>query len=124
MITLEKGEYVLGVWICGGPASDVLTIIKRQPGQRWQVHTRVRYYVDDLLWEESKDKKTFYTWTMLAEFTEEEMTETGREVAQLGKELGLGKTINEVLVKSTDPKVFAECLARIPDFHFKTETIQ
>lgn len=71
---IHKGDYFLGCWI--GDTVDLssnflMTVWKR--GERWMMEYRFRYVVDDKNWEESKDRKSFYSGSMSGEYTDEEM---------------------------------------------------
>jgi hypothetical protein len=124
VITIEEGDYVLGIWVCGCDTSDVMTVIKRQPGQRWQVHSRIRHYVDDELWEGSADPKLFYTWTLDPRFSDDELIETGRGICDMAEDLSLGNEKQEAIIKSADEHVLLAALRRMNDMHAQVRTIQ
>lgn len=122
-IIINDKDYVLGIWSVDGPKGNGLLIIKRQPERRWELHWRLRYYVDDKLFEASEDPKFFHTWTMDADVGEEFMIDVAEGVCRLGVEFGIGKDVHCQLVQSSEPKAFADAIHKIPGMFSQERTV-
>jgi hypothetical protein len=120
VILVEQDDYILGIWLVDGPISNVLTIIKRKSGDRWHVHSRVRHYVDDKLFEESNDLRQFYHWSVAPDTPEEELISVANEVCRIAQELKLGTNTYCAMVRSSGHDAYAAAIASLPNMHTET----
>lgn len=121
-IVIEEDDYILGIWVADGPEGNALTLIKRKLGERWHIHTRIRNYIDDKVWD-SKDTKQFYEWTTDIDYTEDQLIDIGREVSRLAVELGIAVDIHESIVKGLGLPAFERGISILPGMHTKSEII-
>lgn|ERR1039458_3113518 len=81
----------------------------------YEVEVRTRYYVDDKLFEESKDEKHLYTIQAKVPTTKEQWIEQGRQAAQnIAKEQG---TRCEEAIMTGDYKAFVATICSWKNMH-------
>jgi hypothetical protein len=71
-LELKDGRYVSQMWYCANGEKDWLCALYRDPGERWTMLYRFRYYRDDKVFD-SKDIKNWYCWRAPTDRTESEV---------------------------------------------------
>jgi len=122
-IVLDDQDYILGVWSANGPTHNILILVLRKSDARWHFHVRVREYLDDKIWEESKDVKSFHEWTMGPDVTEEIMIQSASDIIRMSSEFYEAWDVHYALVQSTDKDVFNRIIQSLPGFHTQIRTV-
>lgn len=133
IVSLGDTSYVSCVWVFDipdQPGSDknpigdcLLTLFRAAPDDAWTSTIRFRWYVDDKLWPESKDRKTVVQGDIDASVPEPEAIARCEHIMQ--GLLGLLHGRNLAMFKihgGIDALVNA--LSRDPRFHMSTITIE
>jgi len=123
LITIGKDDYILGVWTADGPTHNILITVIRNPDTRWHFHVRVREYVDDKIFEDSQDRKTFHEWTIGGEQPESKMITSATDIIHMASEFFDAPMINHALIRSSDMEVFHRAIQTMPGFHTQVRAV-
>ncbi len=115
MIILD--EKTLGLWnIKLTDTSDWLGAVRELvPDEKYQIDYRFRYYADDKIFEDSKDKKSWYTATLSGtrHYVLEATRAAVRQIASVS-----GNKVHEYL-NDGDMKAFMEKIANGPSMYMR-----
>ena len=118
MITID--EKTLGLWnVKLTDKSDWLAAVRELvPDEKYQLDYRFRYYVDDGIFENSKDRKSWYKGELSG--TRHYVLESIRAVARrMASMAGSGSEVHEFL-NDGDMKAFIEKIANGPSMFMRT----
>ncbi len=122
-ISFKPGRYFSTMWfIEGGPHNrDWLAAVFRDPGERWQLVYRFRYYNCPEPWDNGKDDKNWYKASMPPEEPEEKIVQSVDMMANLLVVTGFGVKVHRVEMRTDDDEVQAKKLMAQKWAHVRTE---
>jgi len=99
-MSLEKDDYILGVWCLAGAKANWLCIVVKRADE-WVIQYRFRYFRDDKAFD-SQDKKSFFVARADGEKSESEIIESVDNIVSTMMDKGFGKTLERSMIRSKD----------------------